>query len=67
MLTTNELAARLGVHPVTVKKWRTEGTGPRFTTVGRTSIRYSETAVAEWLAQRERASTALPVQPTRAA
>jgi excisionase family DNA binding protein len=67
MLTTNELAARLSVHPVTVRGWRVEGTGPAFVTVGRCSIRYRESDVDAWLAARERTSTATSVQPTRAA
>lgn len=34
-LTTDEVAKRYQTHPVTIKKWRIEGRGPRFIKIGR--------------------------------
>jgi uncharacterized protein YjcR len=33
-LTTNDLAERWGVHPVTVRKWKKRGTGPKWVKIG---------------------------------
>lgn len=51
MLTTQEAADLLRVHPVTLARWRAAGTGPTFIRVGR-SIRYPATELQAWLANR---------------
>lgn len=50
-LSTRQLAAEIGVAPVTLKTWRTLGSGPAFARIGRL-IRYHRPAVAAWLASR---------------
>ena len=51
MLTTQEVADRIRVHPVTLARWRAAGTGPAFVRVGR-SIRYPAAELDAWLARR---------------
>ena len=46
-LTTDELAARLGVKTATLRHWRMQGNGPRFIKTGRL-VRYSLRSVIEW-------------------
>lgn len=67
LLTVVELGKQLNRSPATLQRMRTHGTGPAFITVGARGIRYRQSAVDAWLATRERTSTALPVQPPRAA
>lgn len=50
-LSTEELAERLNVPARTVQGWRLRKKGPAYVKVGR-HIRYSESAVAEFLAAR---------------
>lgn len=52
-----EVAKQLGVSPATLARWRTLGSGPRFVRVGG-QVRYQRDAVAAWLTQQERSSTA---------
>ena len=43
MLTTNELAARWGITPSALQKWRKRGQGPAFTKIGdmhKSPVRY---------------------------
>lgn len=51
-LTTEELAARLGVRPRTVEDWRLDGTGPPPMRLGkggpRSPVRYREKDVEAW-------------------
>jgi len=48
-----EAAARLGVSPITLKKWAIEGRGPRYSRTGAVKGRtiYSATDLAAWLAE----------------
>lgn len=46
--TIEQLAERLSVHPATLARWRSEGTGPDYIKVGRT-ILYPESAIQDWL------------------
>ncbi len=57
LLTTNQLAAELGVHPVTLAQWRlVDGKGPPFVKVG-SSVRYRRGDVDEWLRDKTRIGT----------
>ena len=48
LLTTNDLASLLGIHPQTLADWRVDKRGPAWVRVGRT-VRYSPDVVAAWL------------------
>lgn len=50
-----QLAAELGVHPYTLRKWRRLGGGPPPTKIGK-AVLYRRSSVARWLEQRETAS-----------
>lgn len=49
-LTTIELAEELGVHPLTLIKWRRERRGPAFVKLGKT-VRYDRVLVDAWVAE----------------
>jgi excisionase family DNA binding protein len=49
LMTTRQLAERLGVSVRTIEGWRRTGTGPRFVKVGRVA-RYHPDDVARWVA-----------------
>ena len=59
LMNSEELAAVLGVHERTVRRWRETGDGPKFHMVGR-SVRYAWENVEEWLVSRERLSSSDP-------
>ena len=48
LLSTPQLAERLGVAEITLKTWRCRGEGPRFVRVGR-CVRYRLVDVDRWL------------------
>jgi predicted DNA-binding transcriptional regulator AlpA len=50
-ISPRQLATEIGVAPVTLQTWRSQGRGPAFTRVGR-QIRYARPAIAEWLTSR---------------
>jgi len=57
-LDTNEVAALLGVHKVTVDEWRVRGDGPRFfSPPGTRRVWYAELDVLRWLASGAKQST----------
>jgi hypothetical protein len=58
LLTTDELAAWLGVCALSVKRWRYAGVGPRFIWVSARSLRYRKSDVVAWLEERAKASAA---------
>jgi DNA-binding transcriptional MerR regulator len=47
-----QLAAEIGVHPRTLRKWDERGEGPPKTVIGR-KVLYRRQSVIEWLASRE--------------
>ncbi len=58
LITTNQLAAILKVHPQTVHRMRQTGEGPPFERLGPRIIRYKRKKVAQWREQRCHKSTA---------
>jgi predicted DNA-binding transcriptional regulator AlpA len=59
LLDTDQLAARLGVAAITVRKWRLRGgdAGPPWVKCGPRSVRYRLEDVDAWVARRTVAST----------
>lgn len=57
LLTTDELASRLGLKTQTLAVWRLKGQGPRFVKIGLRAVRYSENDVNDWLGKRGRQNT----------
>ena len=50
LYTTKEAAELLRVSVATMRRWQKEGIGPKVTTMqGSAFIRYTETAIREWL------------------
>jgi predicted DNA-binding transcriptional regulator AlpA len=49
LMKTAEVAAALGVDPSTLSRWRSQGVGPRVYWLGKSSPRYREEDVREWL------------------
>jgi len=39
-MNTEQAAEYMGCNPITVRRWRIEGNGPKFVTVNRQTIRY---------------------------
>lgn len=56
LLTTPEVAGRLGVAEITLRKWRIHGTGPRFIRCG-ANIRYRASDLESWVSSRTVGST----------
>jgi predicted DNA-binding transcriptional regulator AlpA len=56
LLTPKEVAARLRVSQSFLAKSRMRGDGPPFIAIGR-SIRYSESALIQWMRSQQRLST----------
>lgn len=57
-LTPRELAARLGLHVVTLANWRVKGRGPKYVKAGK-AVRYPLSRVEAWELERTRANTAV--------
>ncbi len=57
LLDTETVASYTGLSPVTLRKWRMTGAGPRFCRLGR-AVRYRKAAVDAFLAGREYSTTA---------
>jgi hypothetical protein len=53
----HQLADELGHNAATLRRWRREGKGPPFTTVGRRAL-YRKSGVAAWLRDREQGAVA---------
>jgi predicted DNA-binding transcriptional regulator AlpA len=61
LLSNRQAAARLGVQPQTLRKWRLEGRGPVFVRLGkhlRSRVGYRASDVESWLEERTFCSTA---------
>jgi predicted DNA-binding transcriptional regulator AlpA len=56
LLTTPEVAGRLGVAEITLRKWRISGSGPRFIRCG-ANVRYRTADIESWVSSRTVAST----------
>lgn len=48
-LNTTEAALILKISALTLKKWRREGKGPRFSRLGRNTVRYMKQDVMAWV------------------
>lgn len=59
LLTTDEAAAYLRLHPFTLRNWRTRGGGPRAVKVGR-SVRYRLSDIEAWLEEHAEDRTPVP-------
>lgn len=57
LLSTVHAAARLGLRPCTLEKWRTTGSGPKFVKLGR-AVRYRVADLDQFATDRLRAHTA---------
>lgn len=49
VMTEAEAAAYLGFAPNTLRQWRAEGVGPRYSKPAGSAVRYSRKALDEWL------------------
>lgn len=49
LLTEKEAAKLLSLNPGTLRSWRCEGRGPSYVRLGTRAIRYSLTAIQEWV------------------
>lgn len=56
LLDTDAMASYIGLSPVTLRKWRMTGDGPRFLRLGR-AVRYRKKELDAFLAGREYATT----------
>ncbi len=56
LLSAQQTAALLNLAPITLAKWRLQGTGPAFLKLGR-RVAYRRVTIDEWLAAKVRRST----------
>jgi transposase-like protein len=61
LLSTTDVARRLGVAEVTLRKWRIHGAGPRFIRCG-ANVRYREVDLESWVTSRTVGSTSEAVR-----
>ncbi len=59
----HQVAARLGLSVLTLRRWRWSGGGPAFVKLG-SAVRYSPQALADFVAAGERSSTSAGRQST---
>lgn len=57
LLSTPQLAEKLGLTPNTLEKWRLRGEGPAYLRVGESQVRYDSRDVDAWLDTRRVTST----------
>ena len=48
LMNAREAAAKLGIHPSTLARWRSEGTGPKYVRMG-ARLMYRESAIEQWI------------------
>jgi len=58
LLTIDQVAERLGVTRGMLAQWRYLGTGPRFVKLSARTVRYTSTAIDEWIEANTRQGTA---------
>ncbi|OII37110.1 hypothetical protein BIU98_16795 [Curtobacterium sp. MMLR14_010] len=58
LLTTQEVAAWVGMTPSALSQLRFKGRGPKFRKLGPKTVRYVESDVQEWIDDAERTPTA---------
>ena len=56
LLNTPEVARRLGVAEITLRKWRIAGNGPRYVRCG-ANVRYRAADIESWVSSRTVGST----------
>lgn len=49
LLTTDEAARLLAMKPQTLRKWRVDGTGPKYVRVGARAVRYTRRALNAYI------------------
>lgn len=59
LLKTDQVAEHLNVKPITLRKWRLIGRGPKFIRCG-SSIRYHPEQIAQWIERSTVVSTSAP-------
>lgn len=62
VMTEAEAAAYLGFAPNTLRQWRAEGIGPRYSKPAGSAVRYSRDALDDWLARGTLATAAHPLR-----
>lgn len=60
LLTTEQAAQVLAVHPRTLDGWRIRGNGPKFLQLSARCVRYRRSDIEAWTVERERRSTSDP-------
>ena len=48
LMNAREAAAKLGIHPSTLARWRSEDTGPQYVRMG-ARLMYRESAIEQWI------------------
>ena len=48
LMNAREAAAKLGIHPSTLARWRSEGSGPKYVRMG-ARLMYRESAIEQWI------------------
>lgn len=57
LLTTAQAAAHLGLSPRTLEEWRLRGGGPVFRKLGRRTVRYAQSDLADFIQVSARVNT----------
>lgn len=55
LLTTDEVAERLGVKPALLRTWRFRGKGPKCVNLGR-QLMYRESDLIKWMEEQEKSA-----------
>ncbi len=57
-LTPREAAAHLGVHVLSLARWRSQGRGPKWVQLSRRAVRYARSELDRYCAENTKQSTA---------